>query len=249
MNTSKNLKLFGYSGITGSIAQFGSIKSGLPIYSSDPDIIQALDAFSLNGWSDALVGGSKATMQDINVLLYLMSYQLRYLNQAGIPEWNSETEYFIGSFVSDTTGTIYVSIADNNINNALTVNTKWLNLVSRNVTAITVSTGTYYYVKNDDYIIDWSAALNIGSVDYLYLPNSAYNAGRKLIIKSTNMSVDGHISIYKDPDETGVIYITQQDNIYDPGYGRNYWDLGRGEILFFYCSGTDWFGSRMRNTQ
>jgi hypothetical protein len=61
----------------------------------------------------------------MNALQFLFSRQLAYLFQSGIPEWNAETAYYVGSWATDSAGIPYVSLVDNNINNALTDATKW----------------------------------------------------------------------------------------------------------------------------
>ena len=50
----------------------------------------------------------------------LYGYQLAYLMQEGVPEWNADTTYYIGSIVNDGLGNCYRSLTDSNLNNALT---------------------------------------------------------------------------------------------------------------------------------
>ena len=112
-------KIFGDNVVaTDNIAQFGSLKAGTPLFSKDPAVIQALNAY-LEGWKSAVVNNNAPALQDSNALNYLWSYQLAYLFQQGIPEWNSGTEYHLGSFVQDG-GVIYKSIQNTNENHAVT---------------------------------------------------------------------------------------------------------------------------------
>lgn len=98
-----------------NIAKFGSLKIGVPEYSLDPADIQTTEY--LNGWAAAVVNNAAPALQDMNALFYLLSYQLAYLMQSGIPEWDSETTYYKGS-LANISGVIYRSIADTNLNNA-----------------------------------------------------------------------------------------------------------------------------------
>lgn len=106
------------------IGKFGSLAAGTPQYTTDADEVQDLSNF-LGGWYDAIVGNNAPAIQDMNGLFFLAFRQLAYLFQAGIAEYNSETTYYIGSVVSTSSGTYYQSIADDNLNNAVTDTTKW----------------------------------------------------------------------------------------------------------------------------
>src|SRR5690349_18727999 len=94
----KFLKIFGVDNPS-RIGVFGSLAEGSPTTSVNPETIQSLDAYS-DGWGAAVdpLGGTPAE-QDFNGLDYLLTYQLAYLFEKGIGEWNSQTTYFIGSFV------------------------------------------------------------------------------------------------------------------------------------------------------
>jgi hypothetical protein len=109
-------KIFGgLLAANGNIAEFGSLKAGVVGYSLDPDDIQT--AAYLNGWADAVINNDAPPLEDMNALFYLLSYQLAYIFQAGIPEWDATTTYYPGSVVMDTsagaTGTqVYLAITN-----------------------------------------------------------------------------------------------------------------------------------------
>lgn len=105
-----------------NIAKFGSLKIGTPAYSLDPSDIQTTEY--LNGWAAAVVNNNAPALQDMNGLFYLTTYQLAYLMQAGIAEWNAATTYYIGSLVNDTYGNVFKSLIDTNTS-ALTVKASW----------------------------------------------------------------------------------------------------------------------------
>ena len=78
---------------TGSLAVFGSQAAGSPAYSSDPAVIQSLSQY-LGGWAAAVLGNNAPAKQDRNSLDYLLTYQLGYLLQQGMAEYDSATTYF-----------------------------------------------------------------------------------------------------------------------------------------------------------
>lgn len=143
--TRKLARIFGQSAGPTQIGQFGSLAAGDPEYSSDPDVIQQLSNW-LGGWYEAVVGSNSPAIQDMNAFCYVVAYQIAYLLQTGVGEWNSGTTYYIGSLATDSTGTLFTSIANDNLNNALTDGTKWAN-VSR--TSVVSKAANYTAVKGD----------------------------------------------------------------------------------------------------
>lgn len=119
--------LFGSGAGTNQMAEFGSLAAGTPDRFNGstitPTIIQSLSNF-LNGWFDAVVDGNAIAMEDLNSICYLFAYQVAYLMQAGVAEYDASTEYFIGSLCSSG-GLLFVSLTDNNIGNALTSSANW----------------------------------------------------------------------------------------------------------------------------
>ena len=122
--TRKYQKLFAGNALNNG--QFGSKQLGTDIESNDIEVLQALSAYN-NGWNDAVISGEDLPpLEEIQGLQYKTDYQLSYLLQKGFPEWNNQTDYYIGDLsrpVADTK--IYKSIVNNNIGNALTDITKW----------------------------------------------------------------------------------------------------------------------------
>lgn len=116
----KIAKIFGGSLTpTNNLAQFGSLKAGAPAYSSDPAAIQT--AAWLQGWGGAVVlqGGNPNTppMQDDNAVKFVLSYQIAYLMQRGIPEYQAGTTYYQYD-ICRVNGVIYESRVDNNTGNS-----------------------------------------------------------------------------------------------------------------------------------
>lgn len=121
--TRKTALIFGISAGINQIAEFGSLAAGTPVFTTDPAVIQSLSNY-LGGWFNAVVGGNSPAIEDMNALCYLFAYQIAYGMQAGIPEWDAGTTYYINSLVQSG-GVIYMSRTDTNLNNAVTSAANW----------------------------------------------------------------------------------------------------------------------------
>ena len=109
------------TGITGI---FGSDKTEKKIYSSNPETIQSYNAWA-QGWVGAIKSDTKSpAMEDMNSVLFNLSYQLCYLLQAGVPEWNTATTYHQYQFCSSG-GKLYISKQNTNIAHAVTETSWW----------------------------------------------------------------------------------------------------------------------------
>src|SRR5580698_1314397 len=97
--------IFGSSASNNQMAEFGSFNEGTPQrYSGStitPAIIQNLSNY-LGGWFNAVVLSNSPTIEDMNSLCYLFAYQLAYILQVGVPEWDSGTTYYTGDIVSSS---------------------------------------------------------------------------------------------------------------------------------------------------
>lgn len=105
-------KIFGENGPTGEFGQFGSDSAGGQITTKDPNKIQELDAYYGQGLFPATNNHQEPPrIEDINGLYFLFTRQLAYLFQAGIAEWQIDTEYFANkSLVLASNGGIYIAI-------------------------------------------------------------------------------------------------------------------------------------------
>lgn len=116
-------KIFGGSGSSDNFAKFGSLVAAAPVKTKDIATIQSLPAWD-DGFQDAIYGANKdLLLEDLNACLLEHSTQVAYILQAGVPEWESTTEYSKGSLVqrtsgSDATGQVYQSLIDANTGNA-----------------------------------------------------------------------------------------------------------------------------------
>jgi hypothetical protein len=130
----KPLKIFGSAlSPTGNVAQHGSTAAGAAVYSDDPTVLQALAAW-INGYAAAVIntggGQSSPVLEELNAILYVLTYTLAYLKEEGIAEWDATVNYQTSSFATDGAGVIYHSKTADNLNHALSNGTYWETLAS-----------------------------------------------------------------------------------------------------------------------
>lgn len=116
-------KIFGENAPETDIGIIGSLAAANPDTSKDVEEIQSLGNY-LNGWDDVSLGAYWPPLEDRNGLDYVITYQLAYLMQQGVPEWNSLTTYYTNSIVA-VNGVLYLSKTDDNLNNPVTDNDFW----------------------------------------------------------------------------------------------------------------------------
>lgn len=105
---------------------FGSLQAGSGQYSNDVATIQSLPAYA-QGWNSATISSELLPpLEEFQGLQYVSSYQLAYIFQEGIPEWDLGTTYYQGSVVKvySSSGTLlYSSLTNDNIGNDPTTST------------------------------------------------------------------------------------------------------------------------------
>ncbi len=113
---------------------FGSGKAGTKIITDDVEELQELAAFD-SGWEDAVLVNSAGQptlppLPEMQALDYICTYQIAYLLQEGVPEYNADTTYFINS-ITKASGTyqLFGSVTDDNIGNATSDPANWALLV------------------------------------------------------------------------------------------------------------------------
>lgn len=159
-------KIFGSTAGATQIGKFGSLAAGSPAYTSDPVQIQSLANY-LTGWFGAVIGGNSPAIEDMNALCYLYAYQLAYLMQSGMPEWDVTTEYFTGQFAADGLGGYYISLTDNNLGNPLSDVANWVQTVGPQ--------------RVGDFLVTGKTTGNLGfTSSFIGSAFEALNAGRAL---------------------------------------------------------------------
>ena len=124
--TRKHQKLFAGSATNNGV--FGSLQANNPQTSNDVETLQSLSAYD-NGWDDAAFSADKLPpLEEFQGVQYGISYQQCYMLQEGIPEWNANATYYIGSLAKVVTASgfkIYNSIIDDNTGNNTSDTSKW----------------------------------------------------------------------------------------------------------------------------
>ena len=148
-------KQFGVNGDISNFGQFGSRAAEDIQFTKSSSDIQSLPAF-LEGMQSAVMNDRAFSLEDINSLFLLAFRQICYLLQQGIPEWNAETTYYIGSVVA--VGSRYFrSLVDDNLNkDPLISSAQWHEII--NINTLTEKTNLH----NDDLVmIEDSQASNV----------------------------------------------------------------------------------------
>lgn len=148
----------------GNIAKFGSLAAGSPAYSLDPDEIQT--ARWLQAFGAALInapgGLASPALQDMNAALFLITRQLAYIFQKGMPDWITDEVYYIDDFVK-VGGVVFISKTDNNTGNDPLVDTNnWKTLASTLTTGIQLARAWVCFSGVDGSIF---SAYNVSSVN------------------------------------------------------------------------------------
>jgi hypothetical protein len=212
----KNALVFGSSAGLDQIEQFGSLAGGTPNYTTDVETIQALSAW-LEGWFGGVVGANLPAIEDLNGILYVLAYQIAYLLQTGIPEWNTSAIYYIGSLVNDGNGTVYVSIADANTGNALTDATKW-SVPPEN---FSTKTANYTVVRTDRYVRGNTAS----SAFTFTLTTGGYPAGSRKRFKNVGTAGNNLTISSADNIDGAATYVLTDGDAIELFYTGTTWDI------------------------
>ena len=112
-------RIFAETAGTDEVGVVGSRASGTPTTSKDLDVIQSNNRF-VQGWflttvRQTLTGGVQADLpasEDFNGLLFLLTSQLQYLFQNGIPEWldDANQRYYENISFVQVNGDVYQAI-------------------------------------------------------------------------------------------------------------------------------------------
>ena len=210
-------KLFAENAATDDIGQFGSANAGTKLNTSDVTTIQALQAWK-EGWKPAVVGENRyPAIQERNGVDKVFSYQIDYMLQQGIAEYDAGTTYYKGSIIKslDTNNkpVLYNSLVDDNVGNPLSDNTKWEiyikdDAVNRNLSNLTDEGKAKFDEKwtNSNYIIvfegrNLSTSLTLVPFTLDFLPDNGeyeilFTAGVTLLYNNTYCY--GSISISSD---------------------------------------------------
>lgn len=216
----KYQKIFGKNAEVTDLGIVGSKNAGSPDTSNDVEELQ-----SLSNWETGLraqVTTSEAPyLQDQNSIFYVITSQLAYLFQAGIAEWNSQTEYFAYKSLVSYNGKIFVSVQDSTNKNPSSEGAYWLEYCQLFIKYLPTT-----------YNIDVATAIGgypLGAI--LYYTDSSDNTFKiqSLINNNTN-----------EPSASNI----QFEN---SGEGTYYWKAlplrptNESIVIKTYINGTDWY--------
>ena len=124
-------KIFGSTGSASNFGQIGSQTAGSPVNTKDLDTIQALAGY-LAGLR-AITNSNEPYLEDINSLYLLITSQIKYLFQNGIPEYSATEPYYNQISFVQVNGVLYQSIngtsgTPNTGNAPASSPTKWKNV-------------------------------------------------------------------------------------------------------------------------
>lgn len=117
-------KIFGSN--SANSGQVGSARATTFVLSTDLDVLQQLAAWQ-DGLNAVTVSGDKLMpLEEQQAIEFVITSQLKYLFQRGIPEYLATETYFENSLVIEPgTVKLYVSLTDDNIGNALSDAGEW----------------------------------------------------------------------------------------------------------------------------
>lgn len=102
--------IFGSTASSSEMGKIGSDAAGSPATTKDLALIQSLSQYAAGLYAITASAGQPPRIEDLNALYFLVTSQIAYVFQAGIPEWDSTTDYFANiSFVTKG-GIIYKSL-------------------------------------------------------------------------------------------------------------------------------------------
>ena len=123
----KYQKIFAKNAEATDLGVVGSKNAGSAQNSTDVETIQSLSNWE-TGLRAQVTSNDAPYLQDQNSIFYVITSQLAYLFQAGISEWNSQTEYVANRSIVLKNGKIFIAIVNNtNIEPEVTSgwNTSW----------------------------------------------------------------------------------------------------------------------------
>lgn len=105
-------KIFGETGGATEFGKIGSDALGTPATSKDLDEIQSLSPFEGGLFDITANAAEPPKIEDINSLYLLITTQLKYLFQNGIPEWIATEDYYADVSYVQVAGVLYRCVAD-----------------------------------------------------------------------------------------------------------------------------------------
>ena len=121
----KLTKIFAENSGSQGTAVYGSKKMGNVQYSKDIEVLQN-NKYQI-GRSEGVTNKKAPVLQEENTIDYVLSHQIKYINQMGVCEWYDKETYYVGSVVN-IGGIFYVSLQNDNINHNPLIDTQYWKL-------------------------------------------------------------------------------------------------------------------------
>lgn len=116
-------KIFGVNAPSDDIAVMGSFKTGTPVYTDDVEKLQ--NTAYESGYGATLIANEAPFMEEQNSVPYILSKQLAYMFQEGIPEYDEDTTYYTNSICKVENKLYFSTVDDNKGNNPTGDTTNW----------------------------------------------------------------------------------------------------------------------------
>lgn len=120
-------KIFAENSSSQGTAVYGSKKMGNVQYSKDIEVLQN-NKYQV-GREEGVIDKKAPVLQEENTIDYVLSHQIKYINQMGVCEWYNKETYYVDSIVN-VGGNLYVSLQNDNINHNPLIDTQYWKLLS-----------------------------------------------------------------------------------------------------------------------
>lgn len=206
----KNQKVFAGNATNNGV--FGSLQAGSKQLNNDVEIIQSLPAYQ-EGWDAATISSEKLpSLEEFQGVQYANSYQLAYIFQEGLPEWDSKTTYYEGAIckVLGTPGNfiLYSSLANDNTGNPPATSTSAWKMVFNTEFAFSTQEWVENWV-NENYInkqADNMSQVGADNIKMLSKPDWNESKATKITALPFTLPVDGFFVIAFVTDRARVSF-------------------------------------------
>lgn len=186
------------------------------------------------GWLSAVLGASKfPAVEDMNGIFNVITNQIAYLLERGIPEYDSGTSYNIGDVCKGIgSSLLYKSLTNANLGNALSSSANWLlccDLAAIGIGTTQTTTGTNHTYAAADIGLD-TLRSNSGAVMVDTLPGT-----------SPGVLPAGWRGLITNSDSSALLLITVGSGANLSGSSSNNLLLGPGQHALIFSDGANYW--------
>lgn len=213
-------KIFGSTGGTSEFGQFGSNQASPPgLNTKDLDVIQALSNYDQGWYAATANAGEPPRIEDMNALFLLLTSQMAYALQKGIPEYDADEEYYPDVSFCQDEGMLWVldsgAASPTTGVKPSTHQDQW-NPVSAETVQQTISASGALTLGFSDHKVEVDVSLGNVAISALPVPDFL---GQKLHVFATGSgiaSIDGGNGVYANgifiTENTGGAHLESVDN-------------------------------------